>query len=373
MLFSRRKTAAVEGTQGRYVKRDAPPPVPSLSASAHAVNAARRSPISTAALAAAAAQTLAQTIPEPEFLQMEDPSYNEVFDDTFDIGENLAVEPARRLHSRSTVSENDGGLEGSDEIETSPSTSFGLRNIDVLSSRSFNRGGLRFVPRKALTASHSIGNVEQGLLDISLRDELSTGEQPRSKKYGDITSVHDDDPFVDEPTLPPNWAIDYTNDGIRYYVDHNNRRTHWVHPLVKDNLRPGWKKYFDPQLGVIYFNETTGVRQFDHPGIANPIFRTESVNVASRSNMELTADLHIIQENELPPWLLMYAQSDTSLDHLLEWNLFGISQLAQYEEMMRKLYKQQAIDIARKYEKMRVAINREIHRRDASRPPPRRM
>lgn len=107
--------------------------------------------------------------------------------------------------------------------------------------------------------------------------------------------------------------------------------------------------------------------QYEHPGISNPIFRTESVNVASRSQVDLNANLHIIEEKELPPWLLMYAQSDSSLDHLLEvfffararnnffcwkidfqWDLFNFEQLTEYEHLMMKLYKQEVFDIVKK-------------------------
>ncbi len=53
--------------------------------------------------------------------------------------------------------------------------------------------------------------------------------------------------------LPPNWAVEVTPENIRYYVDHNTRRTHWLHPLVHENLPRGWTKVFDTTHGVIYF------------------------------------------------------------------------------------------------------------------------
>ncbi|CAB3399741.1 unnamed protein product [Caenorhabditis bovis] len=384
MLFSRKKvTASIEGTQGKYVKRESPPSVPSLSATS--VGRTRRSPMSASSLLLDnqdESQEIAEdaTAAEPSGSQND---IDEIEDEEYDIYKSIdAIFENKEkdfvcLPSRSTVSENDVYSESNEE----PSTSFGMRNNNVLSSRSFNRGALRYVPRKSLTTSHSIGNVEQGLKDLSIRDDdMTAGHQPRFQSLQTLPSEQimtiqqyrtscDLGATPDLP-LPENWAIEYTSENQMYYVDHANRRTHWVHPLVNESLKPGWKKCFNPQKGVFYYNESLQKTQFEHPGISNPIFRTESVNVANRSTMDLNANLHIIEEKELPPWLLMYAQSDSSLDHLLEWELFDLKQLKEYEHIMLKLYKQEVIDIVRKYEKRRNVLNREIHRRDISRPPP---
>lgn len=32
------------------------------------------------------------------------------------------------------------------------------------------------------------------------------------------------------PPLPPGWSVDWTEDGRRYFVDHNTRTTHWAPP-----------------------------------------------------------------------------------------------------------------------------------------------
>uniref|UniRef100_A0A8R1I4K9 Protein salvador homolog 1 n=1 Tax=Caenorhabditis japonica TaxID=281687 RepID=A0A8R1I4K9_CAEJA len=385
MLFSRRKatTTSVEGTHGKYVKRESPPTVPSLAATA--VSHTRRSPIAASTLMLSSVPPAPST-PPPEFelfhlehtveAQVDEFEHTE---DSFDVND-LKEMDFERLHSRSTASENDVYTEPSEE----PSTSFGARNNNVLSSRSFNRGALRYVPRKSLTASHSIGNVEQGMRELSVGEKgLVSPQPPRFQSLQTLPSEHlmtiqqyrnsceSSDGSSDLP-LPENWAIEYTTENQRYYVDHSNRRTHWVHPLVHESLKPGWKKIYDPQKGVFYYNEEMKRTQYEHPGISNPIFRTESVNVASRSTVDLNANLHIIEEKELPPWLLMYAQSDSSLDHLLEWDLFNYEQLTEYEHLMMKLYKQEVFDIVKKYERKRNILNREIHRRDVSRPPPAR-
>ncbi|CAI2356732.1 unnamed protein product [Caenorhabditis sp. 36 PRJEB53466] len=389
MLFTRRKTSTtttVEGTPGKYVKRESPPTVPSLAATA--VSRTRRSPLAASSLLLESVPPPPSTTPPPEIemFHAENPSVEEVeieeyehTEDSFDI-HDLKELDFDRLHSRSTASENDVYTETAEE--PSPSTSFGARNNNVLSSRSFNRGGLRYTPRKSLTASHSIGNVEQGMRELSVGERgLVSPQPPRfqslqtlpSERLMTIQQYRSSCDDSNELPLPENWAIEFTTENQRYYVDHSNRRTHWVHPLVHESLKPGWKKIFDPQKGVFYYNEEMKRTQYDHPGISNPIFRTESVNVASRSTVDLNANLHIIEEKELPPWLLMYAQSNSSLDHLLEWDLFNYEQLTEYEHLMMKLYKQEVFDIVKKYEKKRNILNREIHRRDISRPPPPRI
>lgn len=70
----------------------------------------------------------------------------------------------------------------------------------------------------------------------------------------------------EELPLPPNWTVDVTPENIRcvkvdreiqsvfsYYVDHNTRRTHWLHPLKQEKLPPGWRKIFSPETGVTYY------------------------------------------------------------------------------------------------------------------------
>lgn len=68
---------------------------------------------------------------------------------------------------------------------------------------------------------------------------------------GGIISIGSD-PEADLP-LPPHWEVEVTPEGIRYYVDHDHRRTHWIHPLAVENLSPNWIKIFDQVHGVVYF------------------------------------------------------------------------------------------------------------------------
>lgn len=73
-------------------------------------------------------------------------------------------------------------------------------------------------------------------------------------------------------------------------------------------------------------------------------------------------DLNIISE-EIPVWLQMYSEAPRDTDHLLNFNLFKLHQLEAYDEMLLKLFKQDAINTVIKYEKPRREINRELLRR----------
>ncbi|KAI6230653.1 WW domain-containing protein [Aphelenchoides fujianensis] len=74
---------------------------------------------------------------------------------------------------------------------------------------------------------------------------------------------------ANEPPLPPGWDVDTTPDGFRFFVDHKNRRTTWIHPLAVEQLPAGWTKIFDQVHGVVYYNEHERRSQFDHPGVLN--------------------------------------------------------------------------------------------------------
>lgn len=126
MLFSRRKTAAtsVEGTQGKYVKRESPPTVPSLAgkhfqrlfsdrnnSSATAVSRTRRSPLHASTLLLSSVPPPPSSTPpsEIEVFHSGNPSVEEAeidefehTEDSFDLND-LREMDFDRLHSRSTA------------------------------------------------------------------------------------------------------------------------------------------------------------------------------------------------------------------------------------------------------------------------------
>ena len=129
-----------------------------------------------------------------------------------------------------------------------------------LSSHSFSDASKRqeiTILRKSLT-SQSIGNMigpndELNRNAVEIRNQSTSAESLQERIPGNsILLENQEDEEVDLP-LPSNWAVEVTPTGYRYYVDHNNRRTHWIHPLAPENLPPGWTKIFDENLGVVYY------------------------------------------------------------------------------------------------------------------------
>ncbi|VDM15284.1 unnamed protein product [Wuchereria bancrofti] len=126
----------------------------------------------------------------------------------------------------------------------------------------------------------------------------------------------------------------------------------------------GWTKQFDSMNGVTYHNKLDGRTQLEHPGLATPVNYAQNNSAAhlTRRAESTIEKLNIIGE-DIPDWLRLYSRAPYELDHLLEWPLFRLPQLEQYDNQLMKLYKQEGIDIAIKYERFRREINREIARR----------
>uniref|UniRef100_A0A914Q5H1 Uncharacterized protein n=1 Tax=Panagrolaimus davidi TaxID=227884 RepID=A0A914Q5H1_9BILA len=268
-----------------------------------------------------------------------------------------------------------------------------------LSSHSFSDASKRTeltVFRKSLTSSQSIGNVVQHETEPKLHlassaQNVLSSEQPRTLSYpkgnrnisSSLQSLPGKIPGSsillnqtplshkdDDLPLPPNWEVRLTANNIRYFVDHNNQRTHWIHPLARENLPLGWTKLYDENLGVVYYNELERRSQFDHPGVATPASNIAEVHGSvqsivpnrNKSNEDIE-DLNIISETEIPIWLQMYSEADSESDGLLNFNLFKLQQLEIFDEMLLKLFKQDAINTVIKYEKPRREINSELFRR----------
>ncbi|TKR80705.1 hypothetical protein L596_014734 [Steinernema carpocapsae] len=257
-------------------------------------------------------------------------------------------------------------------------------NKAELSSQSFTAPSNHYHGiRKTLTSSLSIGNVVQyGLAAESAAQNLRHGAEMKNISLRSLpgrplgSSILSDSvpgaPSEDFP-LPMNWAVEVTSEGFRYYVDHNNRRTHWIHPFVKENLPQGWSKIFDATHGVVYYNEIENRSQFEHPGLATPATSGPATTSTSAAALHESAsiqsiraetieDLNIIKE-DIPEWLRMYSHAPFESDHLLNWKLFKLANLEQYEGMLMKLYKQDVIDIVIRYERKRRELNRELNRR----------
>ncbi|KAI6240629.1 WW domain-containing protein [Aphelenchoides fujianensis] len=162
---------------------------------------------------------------------------------------------------------------------------------------------------------------------------------------------------ANEPPLPPGWDVDTTPDGFRFFVDHKNRRTTWIHPLAVEQLPAGWTKIFDQVHGVVYYNEHERRSQFDHPGVLN---RQQTPR----------SSVHHPPQRQPSPRHSTAAHSSALAAKIREgarlaahWDLFKLPQLKSFDSMLRKLYKQEVINTVSKYERARGEINGELLRR----------
>lgn len=203
---------------------------------------------------------------------------------------------------------------------------------------------------------------------------------------------------LDLDRLPPDWEVGITADRIRYYIDHKNGRTHWIHPLAPENLPLGWTKIFDSVHGVVYYNHAERHSQFEHPGFAHstlvaPMLPTihgsallqsaEDEQQEMENNMisdvmgekyigkindkeekeEQNCLENIINNEDVPEWLKLYSQAPFSSDHLLNFNLFKPTHLEIFDRMIMKLYKAEIVNSVQKYDRAMSEIDNELTRR----------
>lgn len=152
--------------------------------------------------------------------------------------------------------------------------------------------------------------------------------------------------------LPPGWSEDRTLRGRRYYMDHNTQTTHWTHPL--ESVPRPWQRISTPHHGVYYFNEITHQTTYAHPCLVGGCY------VVSPYVPTLVPPYLM---EEIPHWLAVYFKADQELDHKLRWNMFRLSELDCYSDMLTRLYKQELQLIVMKYEQYRSALLQEIERR----------
>uniref|UniRef100_A0A1I7S8G1 WW domain-containing protein n=1 Tax=Bursaphelenchus xylophilus TaxID=6326 RepID=A0A1I7S8G1_BURXY len=123
----------------------------------------------------------------------------------------------------------------------------------------------------------------------SLRNNPNYGSQQRDSASPALSNLLPAD--ANDLPLPSGWDVDVTAEGFRFYIDHNNQRTTWVHPLAVENLPPGWTKIFDAVHGVVYYNEVEQRSQFEHPGVMtpNPPHHNNSHHLQQHQQPHLTA------------------------------------------------------------------------------------
>nr|6BN1_B Chain B, Scaffold protein salvador [Drosophila melanogaster] len=66
---------------------------------------------------------------------------------------------------------------------------------------------------------------------------------------------------------------------------------------------------------------------------------------------------------EIPKWLAVYSEADSSKDHLLQFNMFSLPELEGFDSMLVRLFKQELGTIVGFYERYRRALILEKNRR----------
>lgn len=185
----------------------------------------------------------------------------------------------------------------------------------------------------------------------------------------------------EELPLPPGWSVDYTLRGRKYYVDHNTKTTHWSHPLEKEGLPTGWERIESPDFGIYYVNHITKQAQYEHPCVPRYTFLHRPLDMTAVMQqpqlqqmrpLPLHTEFHqpnvLVPANpylneEIPHWLHVYSRARQNIDHKLKWELFRLPELDCFQAMLKRLYKQELEEIVMTYEGNRLALLREMERR----------
>ncbi|KQS52464.1 uncharacterized protein Dere_GG12465, isoform C [Drosophila erecta] len=179
----------------------------------------------------------------------------------------------------------------------------------------------------------------------------------------------------EELPLPPGWATQYTLHGRKYYIDHNAHTTHWNHPLEREGLPVGWRRVVSKMHGTYYENQYTGQCQRQHPCLTSYYVYTTSAEPPKAIRPEASlyappththnalvpANPYLLEE--IPKWLAVYSEADSSKDHLLQFNMFSLPELEGFDSMLVRLFKQELGTIVGFYERYRRALILEKNRR----------
>lgn len=180
--------------------------------------------------------------------------------------------------------------------------------------------------------------------------QWSIGNSPMTSIPGELTTL--------DHSLPPGWSVDWTLDGEKFYVDHNNQTTTWCHPFEKAGLPEDWEKVESPEHGIYYVNHRTKTAQYDNP--VKHLLVEENLPFPSKNSL-VPANPYMYAE--IPGWLQFYSTASSEYDEYLKWDLFRYADLDGFQTMLKRLYKKDLEQVVYKYEEYRQALQREIERR----------
>ena len=124
-------------------------------------------------------------------------------------------------------------------------------------------------------------------------------------------------------------------------------------------------------------NHTTRHAQYEHPCAPRYTSSVPADCAARRPSMPpLHTEFHaphnvLVPANpylyeEIPYWLQFYSKAAPEHDHKLRWELFRLPELDCYDNVLKRLYKQELETIVMNYEAYRSAMAREMERRSRS-------
>lgn len=212
-------------------------------------------------------------------------------------------------------------------------------------------------------ASHAQGNSSSSMQSL-YQNTANNNHNPSSTPTSQQLRKHPSQQSLEEELpLPPGWATHYTLHGRKYYVDHNAHTTHWSHPLEREGLPVGWRTVVSKVHGTYYENQYTGQCQRQHPCLTSYYVYTTSAEPpkairpetytppAHTHNALVPANPYLLEE--IPKWLVVYSEADSSKDHMLQFNMFSLQELECFDGMLVRLFKQELGTIVGFYERYR--------------------
>uniref|UniRef100_A0AC35U436 Membrane-associated guanylate kinase, WW and PDZ domain-containing protein 1 n=1 Tax=Rhabditophanes sp. KR3021 TaxID=114890 RepID=A0AC35U436_9BILA len=102
--------------------------------------------------------------------------------------------------------------------------------------------------------------------------------------------------------LPPNWEVAYSDNGEKYFVNHNMGTTQWDDPR---DLPKGWEKAEDSKVGTFYVDHVNKTTQHEKPSTAavplyesNTSTRKKVKAVETSQNVETSLDDSVLKTNK---------------------------------------------------------------------------
>uniref|UniRef100_A0A915KRF9 Uncharacterized protein n=1 Tax=Romanomermis culicivorax TaxID=13658 RepID=A0A915KRF9_ROMCU len=314
--LSSSKLSFLEGTPGRYMKRDVPPVLPSTSYTVPVLfpkTCATKKNEKSSAVHCSKSKQSNNGLSIPNLM-------NEL-SKKFSLDDN-------NTNNNSTT--NDGKNKNNSCKELCSSSKFNQKCKSRHDDSSTNENSVDY-------ASNAVQSATEDTRFSGNSQNLLTQSSPELTPYTSDTSVLD---------LPHGWSVDRTLHGRKYYINHNTKTTHWNPPFLNDKAA---QSNYENQRNI---------------GVSSSCFEDDyKVPRSTTTDQNFSIFNPYIVQQEVPDWLYIYAKAPHESDHLLKWDVFRWPQLEYFNVMMIRLLKQEVAQIVIEYERYRHAIVSEIERR----------